>query len=59
MNADLIISGGQVIDGSAKSAFFADVAIDDGHIVGVGDLSEWNSNVTGRGAGQMRRTRVH
>ena len=45
MNADLIISGGQVIDGSAKSAFFADVAIDDGHIVGVGDLSGWNSDV--------------
>lgn len=45
MNAELIISGGQVIDGSAQPSFYADVAIDDGRIVGVGDLSEWNSNL--------------
>ena len=36
---DLVIRGGTVIDGTGSEARTADVAIDDGHIVDVGNLS--------------------
>lgn len=45
MHAELIISDGQVVDGSSAPVFGADVAINRGQIVGVGDLDDWNSNV--------------
>ena len=38
MLPDLIITGGQVVDGSGTKAFRADVAIRDGHILDIGDL---------------------
>lgn len=36
---DVIVRGGQVIDGTGSSPFVADVAIKDGRIVDIGDLS--------------------
>jgi len=35
---DLIIRGGQIIDGTGNPWFYADVAVKDGHIVAVGSL---------------------
>lgn len=40
---DLILSGGQVFDGTGSTLFSADVAIKDGWIVAVGDLSDAES----------------
>jgi len=39
MNHDLIISGGTVIDGSGSEGYKADVAVTDGRITRIGDLS--------------------
>lgn len=39
MNHDLIISGGTVIDGSGSAGYKADVAVDNGRITRIGDLS--------------------
>ena len=39
MEYDLIISGGSIIDGSGADAITADIAISDGRIKRIGDLS--------------------
>ena len=46
---DLVIRGGQVVDGSGAPAFLADVAVKDGRIVQVGQVS-------GRGAEEIDAT---
>ena len=45
-NHDLIITGGTVIDGTGADGFKADVAVDDGKISRVGDLSELQATQT-------------
>ena len=40
MSVDLLIKNGTVIDGSGAPRFAADVAINDGKIVGIGRLSD-------------------
>ena len=44
MNADLIIRGGTVIDGTGGPSFAADVALAGGRIVAVGDLDDWTAS---------------
>ena len=39
-DADLIIDGGTVIDGTGSKGQVADIAIEDGHIVAIGNLSD-------------------
>ncbi len=46
MNAELIIRGGQVVDGSGEASFLADVAVAKGQITAIGDLEHWDSNVS-------------
>ncbi len=46
LNADLIIRGGQVIDGSGGDSFFADVAVRQGRIAAVGALGDWSSDTS-------------
>ena len=40
MDYDLIISGGRVIDGTGADAIRADIAISNGRIARIGDLSD-------------------
>jgi len=40
MMLDLLIKNGRVVDGSGQAAFYADVAVQDGKIVGVGKCNE-------------------
>ena len=37
---DLLIKNGRVVDGSGQASFYADVAVKDGKIVGVGKYHE-------------------
>ncbi len=46
MNVELLISGGKVIDGSGAAAFDANVAVDSGRIVAIGELENCQPNVT-------------
>jgi N-acyl-D-aspartate/D-glutamate deacylase len=39
MAYDLLITGGHVVDGTGRAAFGADVAIEDGRVVAVGDVT--------------------
>ena len=41
---DLLVRGGTVIDGTGADAFEADVAVDDGTIVAVGDLADHDAD---------------
>ena len=41
--ADLLILGGEVIDGSGSEPFAADVAVKDGRITAVGSLGAWSA----------------
>ncbi|UOD50714.1 N-acyl-D-amino-acid deacylase family protein [Orrella daihaiensis] len=43
MQADLIIRGGQIIDGNGTPAVTGDVAVIDDQIVAMGDLTNWQS----------------
>lgn len=52
MNVELLITGAKVIDGSGAAAFDADVAVDDGRIVGVGELENCQPNVTVKAEGK-------
>ena len=45
MNVELIISDGLIIDGTGGASIHADVAVNDGRIVGVGNYSESIANV--------------
>ena len=45
-NADVLIRGGRVHDGSGASARVADLAIDEGRILAVGDLTGWTGTRT-------------
>ena len=49
--ADVLILGGQVIDGSGSGPFAADVAVTDGRITAVGDLGGWGATRTIRADG--------
>ena len=40
MMLDLLIKNGRVVDGSGQAAFYADVAVQDGKIIGVGKCNE-------------------
>ena len=40
MAIDLLIKNGLVVDGSGRPAFRGHIAVDDGRIVGVGDVAE-------------------
>src|SRR6185436_5708753 len=42
VNADLVIRGGTVLDGSGKEPFVADVAVTDGKIAAVGSLKNFS-----------------
>ncbi|WP_153798217.1 N-acyl-D-amino-acid deacylase family protein [Foetidibacter luteolus] len=44
--ADIIIRNGKIMDGTGNSWFYGDVAIKDGKITGVGNLSGWKSTKT-------------
>ncbi|MCP5067781.1 MAG: amidohydrolase family protein [bacterium] len=46
MNCDWILSGGLVVDGTGSAAYRADVAISDGRIHGVGDLTGFEARET-------------
>ena len=52
MTHELIISGGTVVDGTGSEPFQADVAIDNGRITRVGDLSGVASGNTIDAAGK-------
>ena len=49
--ADVLILGGQVIDGSGSEPFAADVAVTDGKIAAVGSLGAWSAARTIRADG--------
>jgi N-acyl-D-aspartate/D-glutamate deacylase len=40
MAHDIVIRGGNVVDGTGDDAFVADVAVDDGHITAIGSVAE-------------------
>ena len=42
--ADLLILGGEVIDGSGSEPFAADVAVKDGRIAAIGSLGAWSAD---------------
>src|SRR5687768_3117485 len=44
LHADVLLTGGRVIDGGGQPAFAADVALRDDTIVAVGDLSKISAN---------------
>lgn len=52
-DCERIIVGGQVIDGSGAARKRADVAISDGHIAAVGDLSAWTASAERIDAGGL------
>ena len=43
-DCELLIQGGQVIDGTGAAQIRADVAVSDGRIVAIGDLSGWSAD---------------
>ena len=49
--ADVLIRGGEIIDGSGSEPFAADVAIEDGRITAVGSLAAWSAARTIRANG--------
>ena len=49
--ADVLILGGEVIDGSGSEPFAADVAVKDGRITAVGNLGAWSAARTIRANG--------
>ena len=49
--ADVLILGGEVIDGSGSEPFAADVAVQDGRITAVGSLAAWSAARTIRANG--------
>ena len=49
--ADVLIRGGEIIDGSGSGPFAADVAIEDGRITAVGSLAAWSAARTIRANG--------
>ena len=49
--ADVLILGGEIIDGSGFEPFAADVAIEDGRITAVGSLAAWSAARTIRADG--------
>ena len=49
--ADVLIRGGEIIDGSGSEPFAADVAIEDGRITAVGSLAAWSAARTIRADG--------
>ena len=49
--ADVLILGGEIIDGSGSEPFAADVAIEDGRITAVGSLAAWSAARTIRADG--------
>jgi len=53
MQADLIIRGGHVIDGTGSPRFQADVAVRDDRIVAVGDLSDWQAGLSYDAGGKI------
>ncbi len=53
MQADLIIRGGRVIDGTGAPSFEADVAVRDDRIVAVGDLSDWQAGLSHDATGKI------
>ncbi|MDX9860960.1 MAG: D-aminoacylase [Rhodospirillales bacterium] len=52
-DCERIIAGGQVVDGSGASRRRADVAVTDGRIVAVGDLSGWTASAERIDAGGL------
>ena len=44
MECDLIIEGGEIIDGTGGPRFTADVAVTGGRIVATGDLADWRAD---------------
>ena len=48
MMLDLLIKNGRVVDGSGQAAFYADVAVQDGKIIGVGKCNEAASSLSER-----------
>ncbi|MDC0067648.1 amidohydrolase family protein [Gammaproteobacteria bacterium] len=46
MSHQLVIRGGKIVDGTGSEPYFADVAVDDGKISRIGDLSDENSEET-------------
>jgi len=43
---DIVLSGGEVVDGTGREPFRADVAVADGHVAEVGDLSDSEAALT-------------
>jgi len=48
MQADLVIKGGTIVDGTGAHPFVADVAVHDGHIVAVGDSLDGRESIDAR-----------
>lgn len=53
MNADLIIRGGTVVDGTGAARTKADVAINKDRIVAIGDLEGWSARETVQAKGKI------